>query len=204
MLGFPPHPPSVRVRRPRVSRHRASGPRVARQHRVAALFLLCLWGCAPEYDWRVINNSESGFTVMFPAKPTLDEHRIAVAGQVLIMRMQAAKAGDAVFAVGVVTLPSEDPKLQSTVLTYLETGLARNVGATPDVHPVRIHTGEPAQSVDGYEFSAHGKVRDEKKERQVRARFAVRGRRVFQAVIIGERVPPEDQVDQFLSSWKLY
>ena len=48
-----------------------------------------LAACSPAYDWRTLHN-DAGYTVDLPAKPTVDEHAIEIAGTPMKMRMQAA------------------------------------------------------------------------------------------------------------------
>ena len=54
-------------------------------------------------------NNDDGYEITLPAKPRSDQREIQIAGQPMQMKMQTAEAGDAVFAVGTVVLPSADP-----------------------------------------------------------------------------------------------
>jgi len=176
--------------------------------RAAACIVLTLSmvaaGCTPTYDWRQVSSLEGGYTVMLPAKPTLDERTLDIAGHAMKMRMQAATANDALFAVGVVALPSDDPRLQAEVLAYLQAGLARNLGAQPDLHPVRIQTSNPSAPTEGVAMDIAGEaVGEHRAHRMIHARFVARGRRVYQAAVIVDQNLPAEQIDEFFNSWKV-
>jgi hypothetical protein len=170
---------------------------------LVALAIAC-GACTPTFDWRAVTNDAAGFAVSLPAKPTLDERTIQIAGHALTMTMQAAKTNDVVFAVGVVTLPGEDPALQAAVLKFLEDGLARNVSSVPVTEPVQIRLSDPEQRIAGVAMNADGTVAGNKTRRVVHARFAVRGRHVYQAVVVAEKEPAAEQIDQFFDSLRLY
>jgi hypothetical protein len=119
------------------------------------------------------------------------------------MAMQTAEAGNAVFAVGTVMLPSDDPQIQRTALDFLRTGLARNVSAAPDTHAVQIPLAAGGQ-VPGLEMKLSGEAGEQKEARTIYARFVAHGRRVYQAAIIASAPLPQEQVDQFFRSFQLY
>lgn len=81
--------------------------------------LASLAACSPAYDWRTLHN-DAGYTIDLPAKPTVEEHPVAIGGVPMKMRMQAAHVGGAVFAVGTVMLPDERDATQHAVLDYLQ------------------------------------------------------------------------------------
>ncbi len=151
-----------------------------------------------------MTNDDGRFSVMYPSKPTLDERTLAIAGRQLKMQMQAARAGGAMFAVGAVQLPNDDPALQRAVLDSLESGLARNIGLTTPPQKIRIALTEDGQFVDGEAIAGRGQVTGHSEHRTISARFAIRGQRVVQAVVISDGPLPPEQVDQFLDSLRLY
>jgi hypothetical protein len=195
--AFPAIPRLFRLGRPVLRRL----PRLA----LPAAAALILGACTPSFDWRNVVNDAGGFSVMFPAKPGLDQRNAKIAGQSLPMLMQSARVGDTSFAVGVVTLPTDDPALAAAVLNALKTGLAHNINIAPATHPVQIDVGTPGQQVPGAEFVASGTVADAHHEHRVmHARFAVRGAKVYEAVIVAPVEPAAEQVDQFFGSLRLY
>jgi hypothetical protein len=162
-----------------------------------------LVACSPANDWRTIINSASGYSIDLPAKPTLDEHQIDIAGTPLKMQMQAAHTDGAVYAVGTVMLPSDDPRLQRTVLDYLCTGLARNLGAAPDARATQVPLAAGGM-VLGLEMNVSGSAGDAHARKTIHARLVARGRHVYQAAVIADKEPQQEQIDQFFQSFKLY
>ena len=162
-----------------------------------------LAGCSPTYDWRTVMNNDNGYTVDLPAKPSNDARQIDIGGTSMQMAMQTAEAGNAVFAVGTVILPSDDPQTQRTALDFLRTGLARNVSAAPDGHAVQIPLAAGGQ-VPGLEMTLSGRAGEQKETRTIYARFVAHGRHAYQAAIIANEPLPQEQVDQFFQSFQLY
>lgn len=162
-----------------------------------------LAACSPTYDWRTIMNNDDGYTVDLPAKPSNDARQIDIGGTPMQMAMQTAEAGKAVFAVGTVMLPSDDPQTQRTALDFLRDGLARNVSAAPDAHAVQIALAAGGQ-VQGLEMTLSGRAGDDKETRTIYARLVAHGKRAYQAAIIASQPLPQEQVDQFFQSFQLY
>ncbi|TDN68358.1 hypothetical protein B0G77_1679 [Paraburkholderia sp. BL10I2N1] len=162
-----------------------------------------LIACTPTFDWRTIMNDDQGYTVDLPAKPSVDERQIDIGGTPMKMSMQTAEAGEVVFAVGTITLPGDDPQAQRTALEFLRTGLARNLGAAPDSHATQIPLAAGGQ-VSGIEMTFAGKVGPRLEPRTMHARIVARGRHVYQAVVIAGKEPPQEQLDQFFESFKLF
>jgi hypothetical protein len=162
-----------------------------------------LAGCSPTYDWRTVMNNDNGYTVDLPAKPSNDARQIDIGGTSMRMAMQTAEAGNAVFAVGTVMLPSDDPQTQRAALDFLRTGLARNVSAAPDGHAVPIPLAAGGQ-VPGLEMTLSGKAGEQKETRTIYARLVAHGQHVYQAAIIASEPLPQEQVDQFFQSFQLY
>jgi hypothetical protein len=198
----PPNVPSFSVGftavRSRFSSLRFS-PRIAL---VSVMFVLA--ACTPKFEWRTIANDDGRFSVMFPGKPSLDERVLPIAGHALKMQMQGSRVGGALFAVGSVQLPSDDVGLQHAVLQALESGLARNVGIDAKPTPVQVPLTQDGQFVSGDALSGSGRVAGRDEHRTVAARFAARGNRVIQAVVISDKAVPPEQVSQFLESLRLY
>jgi hypothetical protein len=174
--------------------------------RPALCVLVCavsLAACSPTYDWRTIMNNDNGYTVDLPAKPSLDERQIEIDGTPMKMAMQTAEAGDAVFAVGTVMLPNDDPQTQRATLDFLRAGLARNFGAAPDARatPVPLAAGG---NVPGFDVTFSGAAGPKKETRIMHARLVAKGRHVYQAAVIAKKDPPPEQLDQFFQSFKLY
>jgi hypothetical protein len=162
-----------------------------------------LAGCSPAYNWRTVNDNVAGYAIDLPAKPTLDERALDIAGTPMRMRVRAANAQEAVFAVGTIALPSDDPQLQRAVLDFLRAGLARNVGASADARATEIPLAAGGQ-VPGLEIDVSGNAGAGREHRTIHALLVARGKHVYQAAIIAGREPPREQVDQFFQSFKLF
>ncbi|MGF6301777.1 hypothetical protein OKW42_005130 [Paraburkholderia sp. WC7.3d] len=170
----------------------------------AALALgVALSACSPTFDWRTVMNNDNGYTVDFPAKPGNDRRAVQIDGTPMQMAMQTAEAGNAVFAVGTVMLPDDSDATQRAALDFLRAGLARNVGATPEAHAVQIPLAAGGKT-PGLEMTVSGAAGAKHETRTVYARLVARGRHVYQAAIIADQPLPEDQVDQFFSSFQLH
>lgn len=177
---------------------------LSRRRIVLIPLIAVLVACSSKFEWRTITNDDGRFSVMYPAKPALDERVLPIAGHPLKMQMQAARVGDAMFAVGSVQLPSEDPALQQAVLDALVSGLAHNIGIDEKPNAIQVPLTESGQFVPGEALTGSGKVAGRSEHRTVSARFAIRGRRVIQAIVISDKDVPEAQVSQFLESLRLY
>ncbi len=144
-------------------------------------------------------NNDSGYTIDLPAKPGNDQRAVQIDGAPMQMAMQTAEAGDAVFAVGTITLPDESEATQRKALDFLRTGLARNVGAEPEARAVQIPLAAGGK-VLGLEMKLSGQAGSDHEKRTVYARLVARGRHAYQAAIIASQPLPQEQVDQFRRS----
>lgn len=168
----------------------------------ALLGVALISACSPAYNWRTVSDAAEGYAIDLPAKPTVDERQVAIAGLTLPMHVRAAETQHAVFAIAVVDLPRDDAALGQTVADDLRRALARNVSASPVEHAVQVPLATGA-AVPGVDIVATGAAGDAHQRRTIHAWIAVRGRHVYQAAIIAARVPPPDQSDQFFGSLKL-
>lgn len=174
--------------------------------RLAAIGCLAwLAACSPHYDWRVVQSAEGAYSITYPAKPSSDAREVHLSMGVLPMHMQATRVDQALFAVGVITLPSADADLRMRVMADLQKGLLANLGAAQSqVQTVQIRVASQSPPfVTGIGVYAQGRSVDGKGQRFVDARFVAHGHRVYQIVVLGEKAPPQDQVEQFFDSFTL-
>jgi hypothetical protein len=169
----------------------------------AAVLVGAVCACTPDYDWRSIANRADGYTIDLPAKPMADEREINLAGRPMRMKVQSARAGNAVFAIGTVILPSDEPRLRQTMLDDLRLGLAHNVRAAPVVRAISVPlvTGGEAP---GLEMSLSGEAGEKREFKIIQVRLVARGQHIYQATIIADKALPREQVDQFFLSFRLY
>lgn len=175
--------------------------------RPAALFFLlaafALGACSPAYDWRTVTDDVDGYAIDLPAKPLIDERPIEIAGTAMRMHVRAARAQNAMFSVGTVAMPSDDPKLQRAVLDSMRDALARNVGAKPDARPIDVPLAD-GNHVPGFELEVSGDVGATGKHKTIHAWLVARGAHVYQAAVIADDAPPKEQADQFFQSFKVF
>ena len=155
--------------------------------------------CSPAYNWRTVADPAQGFSIDLPAKPTVDERGVEIAGSSLPMHVRAAHTQGAVFAIAAIDLPRDDPALRQAVVDALRGALARNVGASPVEHVVRVPLSNGA-AVKGVELTATGAAGQARERRTIHAWIAARGTHVYQAVIVAAHAPPQEQTDQFFGS----
>ncbi|MGI4983673.1 MAG: hypothetical protein ACRYGL_10180 [Janthinobacterium lividum] len=168
----------------------------------AAALSVMLGACSPKYDWRTLNDEAGRYSVSFPGKPSLDVRDVDIGGGVrLPMRMQTAAVRDAVFAVGAVALADARPASRQAALDFVTQGIARNVGPGGTSHDVQIGRAD-GRTLAAREWRASGLVPGTKQSRTVIARFVSTDTRVYEAVIISEHMPPDEEVRQFMDSFK--
>lgn len=176
-----------------------------------ALLWLALAGCSPRYDWRTIVSNDGKYTAMYPAKPTSAARDVSIAGHKLPMTMDAANIEGTLFAVGVVTLPSDDVAMRREAMDAMQAGLVANLGAHPgapaQAHPVTVMSAaQPPVSLAGVEVSVAGVSPQDKAPRRLTARLVASGARVYQAVVLEAGDAARDtrqaeQVEQFLNGF---
>ena len=170
---------------------------------VLALAILALTACTPAYDWRTITDNANGYAIDLPAKPLIDERPIDIAGTTMRLHVRAARAANAMFAVGAVALPSDNPALQRKVLDAMRDALARNVGAKPDARSIDVPLANGGH-VPALELDVSGPVGATGKHKTIEAWLIARGAHVYQAAIVADDAPPKEQSDQFFRSFKVF
>lgn len=178
---------------------------------IFAMLWLALTGCSPRYDWRTIVSDDGKYAALYPAKPTTAARDVSIAGHKLPMTMEAANIDGTLFAVGVVTLPSDDAALRREAMDAMQAGLVANLGAHPEAparyRPVTVKSAaQPPVSLDGVELSVAGVSPQDKAPRRLTARLVASGARVYQAVVLEAGDAARDtrqaeQVDQFLTGF---
>lgn len=179
--------------------------RLAIQRLAAIGCLVWMAACSPHYDWRVVQSDDGAYSITYPAKPSSDAREVHLSTGVLPMHMQAARVDQALFAVGVIKLPRADLALRAQVMADLQKGLLANLGAAQSqVQTVQIRVASQSPPfVTGIGVYARGQAVDGKAQRFVDARFVAHGDRVYQVVVLGEKAPPQDQIEQFFDSFTL-
>lgn len=158
--------------------------------------------CSPAYNWRTVTEPAEGYAIDLPAKPTVDERRVDIAGNALPMHVRAAHTQGAVFAIAAIDLPRDDARLRESVVEALRGAVARNVSASPIERPVQVPL-QGGAGIAAIELVATGAAGGTHEQRTIHAWIVGRGKHVYQAVIVGAHAPPQEQIDQFFGSFKL-
>ncbi|RKP49536.1 hypothetical protein D7S89_10795 [Trinickia fusca] len=175
---------------------------VGRFARVVSL-AAALAACSPAYNWRTVTNAADGYSIDLPAKPTVDERPVDIAGRPMTMKVQAAHAQGAVFAVGVIVLPGDDAQLRRTVADYVRTSLARNLGVAAEGRAVQVPLAAGG-NVEGVALELSGAAGAGHEHKTLRAWIVARGNHVYEATLVAGEQPAQEQVDQFFQSFKLF
>ncbi|CAG9175356.1 hypothetical protein CURE108131_15530 [Cupriavidus respiraculi] len=184
--------------------------------RAARLACACLafagvLACSPRYDWRTIQSSDGAYAALYPGKPTSAGRDVAIAGRRLPMTMEAARVGETLFAVGVVTLPSDDPAQRREALEAMQAGLLANLGGAA-TEPVQtravtiMSAAQPAVPLPGVELRVAAVSAQDNSPRRMTARLVGTGTRVYQVVVLEAGDAARDhrqaeQIEQFLTGF---
>ncbi|HEY0490417.1 MAG TPA: hypothetical protein VGD30_12945 [Telluria sp.] len=156
------------------------------------LAAVVLAGCSPTYNWRDYNSPDAPYQAMFPDKPVTHTRSVNLDGMTVNMTMAAANIDGTVFAIGSGEAP--DAAQAQKAVTSMKTALVKNIGATI----TREETNNSALKID-----AKG-VQNGTPMRLV-GHFESRGTRFYQVIVMGKATDmPQDQVDMFMSSFKLH
>lgn len=166
---------------------------------LAPVALLVLNACTPAMNWRVISNSDSGYSATFPDKPVVASRDLNLAGLKVPLTLQAAVVDGAYFAVGVVELKGDLASKGKELNDALIQALANNVKVDKTEVEQKPWAGLP--TVDW--VNANGTLPDGSKARAV-GRFFQHQNKVYEVILVG----PDPKVDsatvtQFFSGFKL-
>jgi len=164
----------------------------------ALLPAMLLAACSPKYNWRDYASPDASYRVMFPAKPASFTRDIDLDGMRVPMTMTAAEIDGATFAVGAAEAP--DSARAQAAVEAMNLALLHNIGA--DV--TRRAAAASASGSDSratIDVDATGKANGQPS--RLVGHFESRGKRFYQVIVMGQpKAMPQDQVEQFLSSFK--
>ncbi len=165
-----------------------------------AVGVVALWlaACAPALDWREVRPAGSGLSVLFPCKPASHARRVGLGPDVVRLELHACKAAGTTWAVAFAEL--EDPARVGPALTELRTAAAANLSAAP-AQPLELKVEGATPNAASQRLQFVGRMPDGRAVTEQVAVFA-RGRRVFQAVALGERLD-EEAAQTFFGSLRL-
>jgi hypothetical protein len=161
--------------------------------------LTCLFvGCSPALDWRETRAEGAEVVAMFPCKPDHHARDVRLAGASPRMEMWVCKASGASFAVSFID--AAEPAAVGALLAELRALATGNIAGAvkaslPFAVPGMTANPQAARVVMQGRLPDGAVVQEE-------AAFFVKGLRVYQASVIGERLSPE-MTDNFFAGLKL-
>lgn len=160
------------------------------------LGILALTACAPKYDWREVRGTNAPFVILMPAKPATLTRPVELGGNMVTMTMTAADINGVSFALGSAELP--DAAKAQAALGIMKSALVKNINGS-----IRQEkSSSSAATNQDISIEAVGSAADGQ-PRLLAARFVVRDKRIYQAVVLGhEKDVARDAIDTFLTSFK--
>jgi len=171
-----------------------------RARHLPVLPALCavLAACSPALDWRELQAAGTGIVATFPCKPDRHARSVTLAAQTVRMEMLVCGVGDVTFALSFVDV--DDPSRVSATLEELRGLAITNLGAVRrDSAALQVPGMTPNPMAGRLRLEG---VRPDGVAMQEHAAFFVKGLRVYQAIVLGRRVPAE-LADTFLAGLRL-
>lgn len=154
---------------------------------------IMLAACSPAFDWREYRSPDAPFTALFPGKPAVLTRQIDLAGQKIALTMTASEAEGSTFAIG--TAVMANPGLAQAALPAMQAALLRNING-------QITKETSANRDSGLGVEATGSRNGQ--QVQLIGRFAARGTRIFQIVIVGDASKlSREHIDTFMDGVKI-
>ena len=161
---------------------------------------LLLAACGSSHNWRDYSSQEAPYRIMFPDKPAIHKRPIDIDGMKVDMTMTAVDVDGTVFAVGSAIAP--DAGHAQAALAAMKTALVRNIGATVTSEKASAAASTSGGQRSSIDIEAAG-VQNGAPMKLV-GHFEARDKRFYQVIVMGKtKNMPKDDVDQFLSSFKL-
>jgi len=134
----------------------------------AVISVLCLVvvACTPKFDWRTVRSDDLMYEALYPGKPSRAEKVIQFQDQRLVMTMEAAKAGQALYAVGSIHLAPDQRVNVADLIQYLQRGMMANLQSDtpPKSEMVTVKTaGQPSYELAAQSWQMIGVAPDQQK-----------------------------------------
>ncbi len=162
---------------------------------MATLGLLA--ACAPAHDWRESRSADGAVQVLFPCKPQQHDRRLPLAGAEVKLSLMACEAGGQTWGLAVADLA--DPARHTQALDELAQSAGRNVAAAARSAPLQVGGATP--HAGSRRLWLQGQRPDGQAVQMQQAVF-VHGTRVYQATVLGDRVP-DAVADTFFASLRV-
>ncbi len=159
--------------------------------------MLLLVACAPVHDWRELRSADGTVQLLFPCRPQLHERRVALAGSTVKMSLLSCERGGQTW--GLASTDLGDPTRLAPTLDELAVSAGANLAAAPRDTPLHVpgatpHPGSRRVAIDGR--------RPDGQPAQMQLALFTHGTKVYQASVLGLRLPTEP-VDTFFGSLRV-
>lgn len=154
-----------------------------------------LLACSPKFNWREMRGAGAPYQIALPAKPASHARLVNLDGLQVTMTMTAAEVNGVTFAVGAAEVP--DAAQAQKALQVMKAALVRNIGGKI----TQEMSSAPGVAPQMIEIEALGQ------SRVMLARFAVKGKFVYQLVVVGpeksmSQAVAREAADTFFTSFK--
>ncbi|WP_298835525.1 hypothetical protein [uncultured Piscinibacter sp.] len=157
-----------------------------------------LAACSPALDWREFQPEGSGIVAAFPCKPDRHARSVKLEVQTVRMEMLVCSVGEVSFALSFADL--DDPARVPAALQELRALAVSNL-ASPGGETLPLQVPGMTPNPMAARIRLDGR-RPDGTAMQEQAAFFVKGLRIYQATVLGKRVPIE-AADTFLGSLRL-
>jgi hypothetical protein len=123
------------------------------------LLITNMVACTPDFDWRIVRSDDLYYEALYPGKPSRAEKTILIDGEKFTMTMEASKAGQALYAVGLIQIPKNSKVASASILKYLKSGMLSNLksDSLANLRAVSIRTaGQPSLELPAEEWVQRG------------------------------------------------
>ncbi len=167
---------------------------------VALAAAAAMLACSASNNWRDYSSQDAPYRVMFPDKPSVHKRTIDLDGMKVEMTMTAVDREGTIYAVGSAEAP--DAARAKAALAAMKTALVRNIGATVKSEKASAQ----ASSSDGQRASLDVEANGVQNGTPMKliGHFEARDKRFYQVIVMGkDKAMPQEQVEQFMTSFKL-
>jgi hypothetical protein len=164
----------------------------------AAAACAMLLACSPTFDWRELQPEGAGVSVLFPCKPDRHARPLRLLDRKLTMEMLVCEAGGVTFALSFAD--TQDPAAVGASLDELRRLAVDNVaGTVSSTQPAKVPGMTPNEKA--VRVAINGRLPNGASVGEQVVLFA-RGLRIYQASVIGAKLPSEP-VESFVASLRL-
>jgi len=158
--------------------------------------MVALAACSPALNWRIARPDGGNVELLFPCRADRQVRNVRINGIDASMQMDSCHADGATFSLAFVD--AADAQVTPMVRALREKAVA-NIDGTPSTLALAVPGATP--SPDSLRLRIGGRLADGRTVVEETA-FFIKGRRVYQATVLGES-PSADAADIFFTSIKM-